>query len=101
MRKLTWLKTALFGAAMLFVAASSAWADVYVHGYHRGDGTYVQPHFRSNPDGNPYNNWSFPGNVNPYTGHVAPGNPDTYLYDYYNHQGGDDGFGTFDYGDDE
>ena len=99
MRKLTWLKKALFGATMLFVASSSAWADVYVHGYLRGNGTYVQPHFRSNPDGDPYNNWSFPGNVNPYTGRVAPGNPDTYLDHYYNQDGGDDGFGTFDYGD--
>lgn len=59
-------------------------AAVRVRGYYRKDGTYVQPHYRSNPDGNPYNNWSFPGNVNPYTGKVAPGNPDTYLNNYYN-----------------
>ncbi len=59
-------------------------AQVYVDGYYRKDGTYVQPHYRSNPDGNPYNNWSFPGNTNPYTGKVATGNPDTYLDNYYN-----------------
>jgi hypothetical protein len=58
--------------------------SVYVRGYFRKDGTYVRPHYRSAPDGNPYNNWSFPGNVNPYTGKVAPGNPDTYLWNYYN-----------------
>ena len=58
-------------------------AQVYVNGYYRKDGTYVEPHYRSNPDGNPYNNWSFPGNVNPYTGKVAKGNPDTYLSNYY------------------
>ena len=57
-------------------------AAVRVKGYYRKDGTYVKPHYRSNPDGNPYNNWSFPGNVNPYTGKVAPGNPDTYLKNY-------------------
>ncbi len=57
-------------------------AAVRVRGYYRKDGTYVQPHYRSNPDGNPYNNWSFPGNINPYTGKVAPGNPDTYLKNY-------------------
>lgn len=45
-----------------------AQADVNVHGYHRRDGTYVQPHHRSDPDGNSYNNWSSIGNVNPYTG---------------------------------
>src|SRR5438094_208415 len=59
-------------------------AQVHVSGYYRKNGTYVQPHYRSNPDGNPYNNWSYPGNVNPYTGKVAPGNADTYLDNYYN-----------------
>ncbi len=33
--------------------------DVYVRGYTRGNGTYVQPHIRSAPDGNPYNNYSY------------------------------------------
>lgn len=56
--------------------------DVYVNGYQRRDGTYVQPHMRSAPDGNPYNNYSYPGNTNPYTGKVAPGNPNTYLRNY-------------------
>jgi hypothetical protein len=56
--------------------------DVYVNGYYRKDGTYVRPHYRSAPDGNPYNNYSYPGNLNPYTGRVAPGNPDTYLRNY-------------------
>jgi|TARA_B100001964_G_C13749145_1_gene386650 hypothetical protein len=37
--------------------------DVYVKGYYRSNGTYVQPHYRSAPDGNPYNNYSFPGNA--------------------------------------
>lgn len=41
---------------------------VYVRGYVRKDGTYVQPHMRSAPDGNFRNNWSTVGNVNPYTG---------------------------------
>lgn len=57
-------------------------ASVRVRGYYRKDGTYVQPHYRSNPDSSPYNNWSYPGNVNPYTGKVAPGNPETYLKKY-------------------
>lgn len=57
-------------------------AQVRVKGYYRKDGTYVRPHVRSNPDGNPYNNWSYPGNVNPYTGKVATGNPETYLKKY-------------------
>jgi hypothetical protein len=45
--------------------------DVYVKGYFRKDGTYVPPHYRSDPDGNLQNNWSTYGNVNPYTGKVG------------------------------
>ena len=55
-----------------------------VRGYYRSDGTYVRPHYRTNPDGNPYNNYSFPGNYNPNTGKITPGNPETYLDRYYN-----------------
>lgn len=64
------------------MAAEKAEAAVRVKGYYRKNGTYVQPHYRSNPDRNPYNNWSFPGNTNPYTGKTATGNPDTYLRKY-------------------
>lgn len=59
-------------------------AQVHVRGYYRKDGTYVRPHVRSNPDGNPSNNWSYPGNTNPYTWKTATGNPDTYLKNYNN-----------------
>ncbi len=53
-----------------------------VSGYRKKNGTYVQPYYRSNPDGNPYNNWSYPGNTNPYTGKIAPGKSSTYLDNY-------------------
>jgi len=42
--------------------------DTWVRGYVRKDGTYVQGHYRSAPDGNFWNNYSAKGNVNPYTG---------------------------------
>lgn len=42
--------------------------STYVHSYIKKDGTYVQGHMRSTPDGNFNNNWSTKGNVNPYTG---------------------------------
>jgi hypothetical protein len=45
--------------------------SVRVKGYFRKDGTYVQPHYRSAPDGIKSNNWSYCGNVNPYTGEVG------------------------------
>lgn len=53
----------------------SAFADVSVRGYTRQDGTYVQPYHRSNPDGNPNNNWSTKGNTNPYTGREGSQQP--------------------------
>lgn len=73
-----------FIVTILFCFAVTVGAQVKVRGYFRKDGTYVKPHFRSNPDGNPYNNYSFPGNYNPNTGKISPGNPETYLNNYYN-----------------
>ena len=47
--------------AILFgLMSSSAFATVNVDGYYRKNGTYVSPHQRSNPDGNPYNNYRQP-----------------------------------------
>jgi hypothetical protein len=57
------------------VLPTIASAQVYVNGYTTKNGTYVAPHYRSSPDGNPYNNWSTVGNVNPYTGQAGTRNP--------------------------
>ncbi|MBW7943354.1 MAG: hypothetical protein H3C64_13450 [Candidatus Kuenenia stuttgartiensis] len=54
--------------ASVFIAALTSKADDYVHGYYRNNGTYVKPHYRSNPDRNFYNNWSTYPNINPYSG---------------------------------
>lgn len=71
-------------SSLLFVlSVSLVNAAVSVKGYYKSNGTYVQPHYRSNPDSNPYNNYSYPGNINPYTGKTATGNSDTYLKNYY------------------
>lgn len=61
--------------ALLWVGPALA-KDTYVKGYTRKDGTYVQPHYRSAPDGNAYNNYSTKGNVNPYTGKEGTVDPD-------------------------
>jgi hypothetical protein len=45
-----------------------AYADEYVQGYTKKDGTYVAPHYRSSPDSTSTNNFTAPGNQNPYTG---------------------------------
>jgi hypothetical protein len=47
-----------------------------VRGYFRSDGTYVQPHHRTAPDHNPFNDYSTYPNINPYTG--QPGTRDPY-----------------------
>lgn len=73
----------LLGIFTVLGTASLASADTYVRGYVRSNGTYVQPYVRSNPDSNPYNNYSYPGNTNPYTGERATGNPSTYLNNHY------------------
>ena len=62
------LITVLAVVVMMFATTFSADAAVRVRGYSRSNGTYVQPHYRSNPDGNFRNNWSTSPNVNPYTG---------------------------------
>ena len=54
--------------AFISIMTSVTNADVYVRGYRRSNGTYVQPHYRSNPDGIRSNNWSTRGNINPHTG---------------------------------
>jgi len=43
-------------------------AQVGVRGHYRSDGTYVQPHYRSTPNDSVTDNYSFKGNINPYTG---------------------------------
>ncbi len=80
--------TILLAFGVLFGGFSTALADQYVNGYYKSNGTYVNGYWRSTPDGNPYNNFSFPGNTNPYTGVTAGGNSSTYLNNYYKSSSG-------------
>ncbi|HVE44212.1 MAG TPA: hypothetical protein VNC84_03645 [Gammaproteobacteria bacterium] len=68
-------KKVILAMALSFLLTPS-FADVNVNGYYKENGTYVEPHQRSNPDGNPYNNWSTEGNTNPHTGKEGTRNPD-------------------------
>jgi len=52
----------------MLVLPNIVFADVYVQGYTRSDGTYVQGHYRSSPNGTTSDNYSTKGNINPYTG---------------------------------
>jgi len=58
-----------------FAQAQYYGRDAQVNPYLRRDGTYIQPHHRTIPDGNPFNNYSTRGNVNPYTGQMGTVNP--------------------------
>ncbi len=71
--------------ASAFAITPGADADVFVRGYFRSGGTYVQPHYRSDPDGNFYNNWSTYPNVNPYTGRVGTRRTPSHSYQYYHY----------------
>lgn len=63
MKKLfSWLSMAAVFCSTL------SFADVYVEGYKRSDGTVVKGHYRSSPDSTVNNNFSTKGNTNPYTG---------------------------------
>lgn len=57
--------------SLLLSGHAVAGGDVHVRGYYRSNGTYVQPHYRSAPDGVFSNNWTTLGNVNPYTGEAG------------------------------
>ena len=58
----------LFLTIAMVLLCTAAFADVYVSGYTRRDGTYVQPYYRTSPNSSQYDNYSTKGNVNPYTG---------------------------------
>ncbi|NCB43077.1 MAG: hypothetical protein EOM59_10715 [Clostridia bacterium] len=62
-------------AALLLLIATTAYADTYVNGYYRRDGSFVAPHYRSSPNRIPDDNWSSKGQFNPYTGEQGTRNP--------------------------
>jgi hypothetical protein len=86
----------------LAVIAAPAFAVECVNGYCRSNGTYVEPYYRSSPNGTVTDNYSFKGNINPYTGQEGT---NTYSHDasspYYtgpdsNGNTGHSGYGSYD-----
>jgi hypothetical protein len=67
-------------AASLHVEAGGS---VAVRSYIKSNGTVVQPHMRSGPDGSFSNNWTTSGNVNPYTGEAGKKTQPGYSYGTY------------------
>jgi hypothetical protein len=65
----------LFALLGLVLVSQTAAADTYVRGYMRNNGTYVEPHHRTNPNNNVFDNYSTQGNTNPYTGQQGTVDP--------------------------
>ena len=64
--------TAIITTSLIF--STSVQAE-YVSGYTRKDGTYVQPHQRTNSNNTMMDNYSTKGNSNPYTGKAGTVDP--------------------------
>ncbi len=62
-------------AIVVALASASVCAQTRVNGYHRADGAYVQPHYRSAANSTTLDNYSTRGNVNPYTGKIGTVDP--------------------------
>lgn len=80
---------ALMLAVALFVpfapapaAEAACYGSTYVSGYYRGY-TYVQGYYRTCPDSSVYNNYSYSGNYNPYTGSYGTRSYSSYTPSYY------------------
>lgn len=69
------LSTLLVISIFVIFTGSAFARSVRVKPYYRQDGTYVQPHYRTSPDRNIWNNYSTRGNVNPYTGNKGYKDP--------------------------
>ncbi|GFO63655.1 hypothetical protein GMPD_15740 [Geomonas paludis] len=59
----------------LILMAAPSFADEYVRGYARSNGTYVNGYTRSERDSSYNNNYSTSPNVNPYTGERGTRSP--------------------------
>lgn len=62
------MKTLMIAGIALAALGTGAIAQTHVQGHVRRDGTYVAPHWRSNPNSTTTDNWSTRPNLNPYTG---------------------------------
>ena len=52
----------------LVLLSPNAYAEQYVDGYYRADGTYALPYVRSDSNSTNLDNYSTQGNTNPYSG---------------------------------
>lgn len=57
--------------AISVIFVCGVFAQTWVNGYTRRDGTYVSGHYRSSPNSTVRDNYSYYGNRNPYTGRTG------------------------------
>ena len=66
------------GIAVLWTGLAGAWTNPDEHevdGYWKRNGTYVPPHYQTNPNGRLDDNYGTRGNVNPHTGEPGTRSP--------------------------
>lgn len=62
-------------AGLSLVSLSASAQDILHRGYETPSGSYVEPHYQTRPDSDPFNNYSTRGNTNPYTGREGTVDP--------------------------
>lgn len=67
---------------LLVAIVSFSFADQYVNGYYKNNGTYVNGHMKTNSNNTKIDNYSTYGNTNPYNGKEG-----TKKYNDYNNYG--------------
>ncbi|PLY10356.1 MAG: hypothetical protein C0626_05065 [Arcobacter sp.] len=65
---------------ILLLVNITLFADQYVNGYYKSNGTYVKGYYRSSPNGTKSDNFSTYGNTNPYTGEKGTKKYNNYGY---------------------
>lgn len=65
----------LVAAALLTTAVQAKGGSHSVKPHIKKDGTYVEGHRQTNPNGTKVDNWSSKGNANPYTGKEGTKDP--------------------------
>jgi len=76
------MKKLSFILSSVLLISTLSFADNYVNGYYKSNGTYVKGHYRSSPNSTKSDNYSTYGNTNPYTGQSG-----TKKYNNYNNYG--------------
>jgi hypothetical protein len=76
-------KTALTLIAAIAISAASAFGQGYHYnnGYVDRNGVFHPGHYQTNPNNNPWDNWSTRGNYNPFTGLPGTRTPQAPHYD--------------------